>query len=127
MEVNEPFAHSDEIEARQSDFPILSNAALEPDEVNWVFKSRLELERIARLHERIAENMVPHGFARKAMEFPGHVGNIILLALVSYVIVLVASLLSRLCAVIIVWALVYRTQKTFIGGEEKSKRRKSRG
>ena len=121
MEVDEPFAHSDEIEARESDFPILSNAALKPDEVDWVFKCRLEIERITRLHEtftkifviKVAEDTIPHGFARKAMKSTGHIGDIILLALASYTIILVASFLSRLCAVIIVWALVCRIQKRF--------------
>ena len=60
MEVDEPFAHSNEIEVRQSDFPILSNAALEPNEVDWVFKNRQELERIARLHEKFAKNTLQH-------------------------------------------------------------------
>ncbi len=121
MEVDEPFAHSDEIEARQSDFPILSNVALKPVEVDWVFKGRLEVERIARLHEtfakifviKVAEDMVPHRFAREAMESTGHMGDIILLALASYTIVLVASFLSRLCTVIMVWALLCRIQKRF--------------
>ena len=128
MEVDEPFAHSDEIVGRQSSFPIFSNTVLESNEMDWVFKSRLELERIARLHKKFAkdplqyfqdtilvikvvENTVPHRFARKAMESVA--GNIILLALVSYAIVLVASFLSRLCAVIMVWVLVCRIQKIF--------------
>jgi len=55
MEVDEPFAHCDEIVARQSNFPILSNAALEPDEMDTILVIKL------------AENTIPHRLARKAM------------------------------------------------------------